>query len=89
MNMAIFGWLWKRSQGIDDRITNTNECLEDKQDKVHCGATHAAFTEAIKSFESVSMKNGERLAKIETCVTFILKGMEEHREDHKRLTGGS
>ena len=88
MNMAIFGWLWKHSQAIDGRLTRAYEEIEDKQDKANCGTAHAALAEAVKSFEGISAKNGERLAKIETCLEFLVEALREHKKQHEKMAGG-
>lgn len=88
MNMAIFGWLWKRSQAIDDRLTRAYEEIESKQDKSVCLPSHEAFNATTRSIEQKLQDNGERLVKIETCLEFLVEALREHKKAHEKMTGG-
>ncbi len=88
MNMGIFGWLWKRSQAIDDRVTSAFEELEDKQDKNVCLPSHEAFNATNRRIEATLAANGERLVKIETCLEFLVEALREHKKAHEKITGG-
>jgi len=88
MNMAIFGWLWKRSQAIDDRLTKAYEEIESKQDKGYCIPSHEAFSATNKRIEEKLQESSERLVKIETCLQFLVEGLREHKAQHEKMTGG-
>lgn len=88
MNMAIFGWLWRRSQAIDDRVTSAFEEIEDKQDKKVCIPSHEGFNATNRRIEATLAVNGERLVKIETCLEFLVEGLRDHKKQHEKMTGG-
>ena len=88
MNMAIFGWLWKRSQAIDDRVTKACEEIESKQDKGYCIPSHEAFSATNKRIEAKLQESSERLVKIETCLEFLVEAIREHKKAHEKMMGG-
>lgn len=98
INMGIFGWLFTKQQALELKVDNgvksahqrVDGLLEDKQDKTVCGATHLQAVAAMRDFTDISTKNGERLAKIEVCLNFLVEGFKEHRQAHKdlKLNGG-
>lgn len=98
VNMGIFGWLFSKQQALELKVDNgvksahqrVDTLLEDKQDKTVCGATHQQAIAAMNSFTDIANKNGERLAKIEVCLNFLVEGFKEHRQAHKdlKLNGG-
>ena len=88
MNMGIFGWLWKRSQAIDDRVTKACEEIESKQDKGYCIPSHEAFSATNKRIEAKLQESSERLVKIETCLEFLVEAIREHKKAHEKMMGG-
>jgi hypothetical protein len=98
INMGIFGWLFSKQQALEVKVDSgvksahqrVDGLLEDKQDKTVCGTTHQQAISAMRDFTTISTMNGERLAKIEVCLNFLVEGFKEHRQAHKdlKLNGG-
>lgn len=98
VNMGIFGWLFTKQyqleKKIDDGMKGAHKrmdgVVDDKQDKSVCSVTHQQAIAAMNSFTEIANKNGERLAKIEVCLNFLVEGFKEHRQAHKdlKLNGG-
>jgi hypothetical protein len=93
VNMGIFGWLFSKQQALEIKVDNgvksahqrVDVLLEDKQDKTVCARTHQEAVAAMRDFNEISTKNGERLARIETCLEFLVAGFKEHKQAHKDM----
>lgn len=91
--MTIFGWLFSRQASLDRKIDEgldkvhkrIDEQQEEKQDKSTCVNTHGGIIQSLSRLEKDSLSNGERLARIETCLDFLVQGLREHKAEHQKM----
>lgn len=91
--MTICGWLFTRQASLDRKIdeglrsvhARIDEQQEEKQDKGACDTTHGRLMEALRALEKGSATNGERLARIETCLEFLVQAIRDHKAEHQKM----